>query len=57
MKSKAFTLIELIFVIVILGIIAAVALPKVQEYKTEKSHAAEKSHKKALSTGTSTWDK
>ncbi len=56
MKSKAFTLIELIFIIVILGIIAAVALPKVQEYKTEKSHAAEKSHKKALGTGTSTWD-
>ena len=31
---KAFTMIELIFIIVIIGIIAAVAIPKMQGHKT-----------------------
>jgi len=35
MKKKAFTMIELIFVIVILGILAAVAIPKLAATRTD----------------------
>ena len=54
MKSKAFSLIELIFVIVIIGILAAVAIPKIEEARTGAKSEPTKTIQS--NKGTSTWD-
>ncbi len=50
-NSKGFTLIELVIIIVILGILAAVAIPKYQDLSSEAKAAACRSSLGALRSG------
>ena len=52
MKSNAFTLIELVVVIVILGILAAIAIPKYIDITERAKLAADRSHLGALRSST-----
>ncbi len=67
-NQKGFTLIELVMIIVILGILAAVAIPKYQDLSTEAKEASARSAlgslrsgitiyyaNQAVTTGTATW--
>ena len=52
MKSNAFTLIELVVVIVILGILAAIAIPKYMDITERAREAADRAQLGALRTST-----
>lgn len=67
-NQKGFTLIELVMIIVILGILAAVAIPKYQDLSSEAKEAAARSSlgslrsgitiyyaNQAVTTGTASW--
>ncbi|HKK20330.1 MAG TPA: prepilin-type N-terminal cleavage/methylation domain-containing protein [candidate division Zixibacteria bacterium] len=67
-NQKGFTLIELVMIIVILGILAAVAIPKYQDLSSEAKEASARSAlgslrsgitiyyaNQAVTTGTATW--
>ena len=68
LNQKGFTLVELVIIIVILGILAAVAIPKYQDITTEAKEAAARASlgairsgitiyyaNQAVKTGTATW--
>ena len=52
MKSNAFTLIELVVVIVILGVLAAIAIPKYIDITNRAQEAADRAQLGALRTST-----
>jgi prepilin-type N-terminal cleavage/methylation domain-containing protein len=68
MNQRGFTLVELVIIIVILGILAAVAIPKYQDISSEAKEAAARSTlgslrsgitifyaNQAVTTGTASW--
>jgi MSHA pilin protein MshA len=54
-NQKGFTLIELVIIIVILGILAAVAIPKYQDISSEAREAAARSALGGLRSGIAIW--
>jgi prepilin-type N-terminal cleavage/methylation domain-containing protein len=54
-KQKGFTLIELMIVIAIIGILAAIAIPQFQLYRTRAFMATVRSDTKNLHTGVQAW--
>jgi MSHA pilin protein MshA len=54
-SKKGFTLVELVIIIVVLGIIAAVAVPKYLDITTEAKEASCKASLGALRSGISIW--
>jgi prepilin-type N-terminal cleavage/methylation domain-containing protein len=54
-NKRGFTLIELIMVIVILGILAVVAVPRFIDLRTEAKEAAEDGVKAAIESGAQIW--
>ncbi len=55
MKRSAFTMVELIFVIVVLGILAAVAIPKLAATRADAQISAAKATVAALRSGVVSW--